>query len=253
MTFQRDHISIRGTAVAILTAGSGDPLVIFHGAGTSTGFESALPLAERYRVIVPYHPGWGESGDDLSLTSLHDYVLHYLDLFDAMGVSKIRLIGFSMGGWLASKFATEHSHRLHKMVLVAPAGLDVPEHPMFDFSNSTQEQIMSSLTVDPSILVRTTPMPPPAEWLALRAREGGNFGRMLASGYPDLALRRWLHRVSVPTLIQWGSADAILPAEQMAAWQSLIPGSTTRLYEGSGHLLFDERADAVNDAGEFLA
>ena len=54
---------------------------------------------------------------------MHDYVMHYLDLFDALGIDKFRLVGFSLGGLLAAKFAVEHGHRVERLVLVGPAGL----------------------------------------------------------------------------------------------------------------------------------
>ena len=186
MSFSIQQLDVNGAEVKLLTAGSGDPVVIFHGAGTFSGFDAALALADKYRVIVPYHPGWGMSGDAPWLNSLHDYVVHYLDLFDQLGLNKVRLIGFSMGGWLASKFAIEHTHRLHKLVLVAPAGLDVDTHSMADFSKLTPPEIFARLTADPSILAKHIPMPPPDSWVKLREREGCNFGRMLAAGHPEI-------------------------------------------------------------------
>ena len=60
---------------------------------------------------------------------MHDYVMHYLDLFDALGIDKFRLVGFSLGGWLAAKFAVEHGHRVERLVLVGPAGLRGKEQP----------------------------------------------------------------------------------------------------------------------------
>ena len=61
-------------------AGEGDPLVFLHGAGTVTGFDALLPLAERFRLIVPFHPGFGPSADDPTVDDIHDYRRHYLDL-----------------------------------------------------------------------------------------------------------------------------------------------------------------------------
>lgn len=66
------------------------------------------------------------------MTDLHDYVMHYLDFFDALGLAKLRLVGFSLGGYLAAKFAMEHGHRVHKLVLVGPAGLKDAKHPTAD-------------------------------------------------------------------------------------------------------------------------
>ena len=79
----------------------------------------------QFRVIVPYHPGFGESGDDPTFTETHDYVMHYLELSDQLGLEKVSIVGLSFGGYLAAKFASEHGHRLKKLVLIAPYGMDV--------------------------------------------------------------------------------------------------------------------------------
>ncbi len=86
--FTREELTINGIKTVVLTAGKGDPLVVFHGAGTAEGFEFATAWADRFRVIVPYHPGFGESGDDPAITDIHDYVMYYLEFFDALNIGK---------------------------------------------------------------------------------------------------------------------------------------------------------------------
>ena len=46
-----------------------------------------------------YHPGFGESGDDPTFTDLHDYVMHYLELFDVLRLDTFNLVGLSLGGY----------------------------------------------------------------------------------------------------------------------------------------------------------
>ena len=62
--FERQNHTINGVKTAVLTAGRGEPLVFFHGAGIWHGFNFALPWTEKFRVIIPIHPGFGESADD---------------------------------------------------------------------------------------------------------------------------------------------------------------------------------------------
>ena len=133
MTFERETISVNGVRVTMLAAGSGEPLVFWHGAGAWHGFEFAEPWASRFRVIIPFHPGWGESADAPEMTRIDDYMLHYLELFDLLKLPQVNLVGLSMGGRFAATFAIQHRERVRKLVLVAPAGMDVPEHPMANF------------------------------------------------------------------------------------------------------------------------
>jgi hypothetical protein len=54
--FQDPRLDVNGTDTLVLTAGAGDPVVVFHGAGTGSGVDGRLPIAEHFRVIVAYHP-----------------------------------------------------------------------------------------------------------------------------------------------------------------------------------------------------
>ena len=69
--FTRETHTINGVKTVVHTAGSGEPVVFFHGGGTVEGFDFAEAWAERFRVIVPYHPGFGESGDARGLYAKH--------------------------------------------------------------------------------------------------------------------------------------------------------------------------------------
>src|SRR5262245_52584062 len=99
--FLREQYKIDGVDTVVYTAGKGEPVVFFHGAGTVDGFDFAEAWTDRFRVIVPYHPGFGESGDDPTFTDAHDYVMHYLELFDALKLDKFSIVGASFGGYLA--------------------------------------------------------------------------------------------------------------------------------------------------------
>ena len=92
----------------MLTAGSGPPLVYFHGAGTVTRFTSPRRGSADSRCSCPYHPGFGESAADPEVTEIHDYVLHYLELFETLGLKKLRIVGHSMGGYIGAKLGIEH-------------------------------------------------------------------------------------------------------------------------------------------------
>jgi pimeloyl-ACP methyl ester carboxylesterase len=253
MHFTQETHTVNGVKVAMLTAGSGDPLVFWHGAGTATGFDFALPWAERFRVMIPYHPGWGDSSDAPDLATPRDYMLHYMDLFDQLALDKITLVGFSMGGCFAATFAVEHGDRLRKLVLIAPAGLVVPEHPLADLSQVPPQEIPRYLVHDFSVIEKYYPQTPDNEFQAARAREGGNFGRMLEAGLIGPWLERWLHRVKVPTMVVWGEKDRIVPVEQSVVWQRLIPQSRVLRVPHAGHMPMQEDPSVPPAIADFLA
>jgi pimeloyl-ACP methyl ester carboxylesterase len=251
--FSESRHDVNGVEVVVQTAGDGPPLVFFHGAGTITGFDALLPLAERFRLIVPYHPGYGASADDTSVDSIHDYVLHYLDLLDELGLDEFALVGHSMGGLLASWFAIEQTRRVQRLVLVSPLGLRVREHPTVDIFAIPDEELLTYVSADLSVFDGHVPMPPTPEFLAERYREQTSTARMLWDRSYDLKLPKWLHRLTMPTLILWGELDRLLPVGQAAVWAELIPNAETRILAGVGHLPFEESPDAARIVADFAS
>lgn len=251
--FEREAHTINGVKTVVLTAGQGTPLVFLHGAGTWHGFNFALPWTEKYKVYIPFHPGFGESGDDLELGEMHDYVLHYLDLFDALKIDRLRLIGFSLGGLLAAKFAVEHGHRIDRLVLVGPAGLRDKAHPMADVLKLTPEQIVPMLVSNFEVIKPYLPTGPDPEFMGARYREGGTLARLLWEHPFDRKLPRYLHRLTMPTLLLWGKDDRIIPVQQVDTWRGFIPNSQVALFEGAGHLVLDEKREAVAAVQQFLS
>jgi pimeloyl-ACP methyl ester carboxylesterase len=249
--FREERVDVNGIDTAVLTAGDGDPVVYFHGAGTAFGFDHLLPLAERFRLIVPYHPGFGASVDDPSIDSLHDYLLHYLDLFDLLGVDELSLVGESMGGCLAATFAIEQSHRIRRLVLLSPFGLYVPDHPSTDFFSIPDEEVPAHLVADMSLFAGV-PMPPPPEFLADRYREATSFARVAWRSPYDRKLPKWLHRITAPTLLVWGEEDRLHPVGLAAAWAELIPNAEVKTFPGVGHLPAVESREAVELVADFV-
>src|SRR5439155_13689363 len=193
---------------------------------------------------------YGLSADDTSVDSIHDYVLHYLDLFDQLELDEFTLVGHSMGGLLASWFAIEQTRRVKRLVLVSPLGLRVPEHPTVDLFAIPDEELLSYVAADMSVFEGHVPMPPTPGFLAERYRESTSTARMFWNRSYDLKLPKWLHRLTMPTLIVWGELDRLIPAGQASVWAELIPDAQTRILPGVGHLPFEESKDTVPAALE---
>ncbi len=69
----------------------------------------------------------------------------------------------------------------------------------------------------------------------------------------DVKLPKYLHRIGVPTLFIWGKQDKIVPEAQSATWSKLIKGSTVKTFAPAGHLVLNEKPDAVQAIQEFVA
>jgi pimeloyl-ACP methyl ester carboxylesterase len=251
-TFERRTLRINGIDTVLLEAGSGPTLVFLHGAGTVTGFDFASQWAKKFRVLIPYHPGFGPSADDPNVTDIHDYVLHYVELFDELGLARFRLAGQSMGGFIATKFAIEHRGLIEKLALICPIGIPTAE-PTTDFLALPPTELPALLAYDPQTVIKHLPPGEPSpEFLAERAKEAAAAGRVLASGTFDPKLPRYLHRLTMPTMLVWGNNDRLTPTAQHKAWMRALPRATIRLFDDAGHLVLDEAPGAVTAIGEFF-
>jgi pimeloyl-ACP methyl ester carboxylesterase len=251
--FDEQRLDVNGVETQVLSAGEGEPIVFFHGAGTVTGFDALLPLAERHRLVVPIHPGFGGSADDESIDAIGDYVLHHLDVLDQLGIGELTLVGHSMGGRIAAWFAIHQAARVRRLVLAAPAGLPHEEHPMMDLFVVPDEEIFGYLSNDPAIFAPHLPDPPTIDFIVERYRESTSAARVMWQHPLDRKLPRWLHRLTMPTLVLWGEQDRLIPVGQAATWAGLVPGAEVRTLPGVGHLLFDETPEAAGVVLAFAA
>lgn len=251
--FHRTEIDINGIRIVLHETGSGPELVFLHGTGTFTGFDVVRSWARHHKVIVPYHPGFGDSGDDAALDTIEDYVLHYMDLFDRLGLASVDLVGFSLGGWIAAEFAIRQPQRLRRLALVAPVGLVVERAPAPDLFKIAPQELPSYLTNDVNAVLRFFPKAPDPAFDARLGREVGTLARVVQKspqGNPKLA--RWLHRITVPTQLLWGAADRLRPTAQADAWMALLPNAHLKLVPNTGHLVFEETPSAAEFVSDFL-
>ena len=102
MSFKQTFVEILGCKVNLRRAGAGKPLLFLHGA---SGAPVIMPfmekLAERFEVLVPEHPGYGLSDEPAWLENIHDMAYFYLDFLEKLDLRNVRLVGNSMGGWIA--------------------------------------------------------------------------------------------------------------------------------------------------------
>jgi pimeloyl-ACP methyl ester carboxylesterase len=255
---ERLSFDVNGTKTVVLAAGepAAPPLVFLHGGGTFHGWAFAAPWTADHRVLIPFHPGYGESGDLDELREVHDVVLHYTELFDQLGLTDgVSLVGFSIGGLIAARFAIEQKHRLRRLVLVAPTGLRPPPGVQVDdFFTIPPDQLAARLVHDPATLAPHLPDDPrDVDFTVDRYREIRTAALMLWDHPIDRVVPRWLGRVDIPALVVWGDEDRLIPAQMAPAWAALLPDCTVATFADAGHLVLDESAAAVAAVAGFCA
>jgi pimeloyl-ACP methyl ester carboxylesterase len=213
---QPETIDLLGRPTVLMHAGEGPPFVYLH----STLGEAFqwLPFyqswAREFRVLVPTHPGFGQSGGFDRVDTIEDMAFHYVELFDALGLGEINLGGVSLGGWIAAEFAVRWPERVRRLWIADAPGLWVEDQPLPDLFRIVQDRD------------------------AMRA---------LLFHDPD-----GLHRIQCPTLLVWGEHDRLVPPAYGEAYRQHIKGAELKLIRDCGHLpMFEKEAEFVATVSAF--
>jgi len=245
MAYTESFETINGCKTRILRGGSGAPLLFLHGAN---GARQWLPFMEalsaKYDVIVPEHPGFGASDSPDWLDNVGDLAYFYFDLIDQFGLAGVNLVGTSLGGWIAAEMAVRNCTKLNRLVLVAPAGIHVKGVHKPDMFMWSPEQQIEHLFHDPALIEKAKAHVPSEEEQMMMMKNRLTTAKL--GWQPRMYnphLKKWLHRISTPTLIIWGENDTLLPPAYGPAYRDLIPGSRLETIAQCGHLPHVEKAD----------
>lgn len=254
--YQHTVEKISGCNISVRQGGEGPPLLFLHGLGGGSDWLPFMDeLAKQYTVIVPEHPGFGDSETPAWLLNVGDLAYFYLDYLHAKGLRNVNLVGASLGGWIAAELAVRNCESLRTLVLVDPAGIHIkglpPKGDIFLWSHEqkTRELFHDQKQADAALAV-------PLEGEALdRQLKNALTGALLAwqPRFYNPQLAQWLHRINVPTLIAWGNEDRIFPAEYGPEFVKRIPGARLASFGACGHLPHVECADRfVGTVTDFL-
>jgi pimeloyl-ACP methyl ester carboxylesterase len=238
---------ISGIRIEMVERGSGRPLLFLHpGIGISASAPVLDRLAEGARVIAPSHPGFSGSEQPPSFNSIDDLAYFYLDLLDELGLTDTIVAGVSLGGWIAAEMAVKSCARISHLVLANPVGIKVGGRETRDIADIfalTEEQFAELAYFDPAAGKHDYKALTEAEVRAV-ARNREATARYGWSPYMhDPKLKARLHRIRVPTLLLWGTADRILAQPYGQAYCAAIPGARLEPIERAGHFPHLEQPD----------
>ena len=252
-------------AVQVLHGGAGEPVVYLHSAQgeTSTGTGSAFleQLADDFEVYAPVFPGFGESEGIDAIDDVEDAMFHVVDLLERLDLDRPALVGLSLGGWLAAEVAVYYPALLHRLVLVNPVGLYLPDAPIPDIFRGRGDALAELLFADQShpvaqlmhamaagvedpVVLASIPFEmvrPTLQGMAATAKIGWD------PYLHDPKLARRLHRARVPALVVRGTADRLLAPEHAHRFVELLPDAELAEIDAAGHLLALERPAELAD------
>lgn len=239
--------------------GQGPPVLFSHGTllDRTMFTPQTAALSDRYRTIAyTSRAGTSRYGTERSLDDLVD---DCLAVADAAGVERFVLLGMSVGGFMAVELALRRPERVAGLVLMATqaAAYTAEERTTFgallaplDTEGTIPESVVEAfrpvifgeraLAEQPELVERWTD-----GWRRRPARSlYGEYRSWIdkPDRLPDLA------QITVPTLVLHGEGDNGIDLDHARAMHERLPNSTFAPIADAGHLVTEERPEAVTDA-----
>jgi 4,5:9,10-diseco-3-hydroxy-5,9,17-trioxoandrosta-1(10),2-diene-4-oate hydrolase len=250
-------------------AGVGNPqtVVLLHGGGPGasswTNFSRNIAvLAEHFHVLAVDQPGYGHSDKRTEHGQFNRYAATALKgLFDQLGLGRVPLVGNSLGGGTAVRFALDYPDRAGRLVLMGPGGLSVnlfsPDPTegvkrLGKFSmQPTRENLEAFLRImvhdqkliTPELIDQRFELASTPESVAATIAMGKSFA---AADFEAGMMWREVYRLRQPVLLMWGREDRVNPLDGALVALKTIPRAQLHVFGQCGHWAQVEKFDEFN-------
>ncbi len=250
---------VHGYRRAFVRQGHGPALLLIHGIGDSSDTWQPIldELARDYTVIAPDLLGHGRSDKPRADYSVAGYANAMRDLLAILDVERATVVGHSLGGGVAMQFAYQYPERCERLVLVSTGGVGREVHPILRVASSPLATlVLPLLRLHPMRLVGRAVVRALDLLHTPLGRDAGDFQRMF-DALPDAISQRAFVRTlravvdwrgqhitmldrcylarAIPTLLVWGTRDAVVPYEHALAAHAAMPASRLETFAGAGH------------------
>jgi pimeloyl-ACP methyl ester carboxylesterase len=266
LTLYGQEVRMAYMDVAPQAASNGHTVVLLHGnnfAGFYFGGIINGLRREGFRIIVPDQIGYGRSSKPIMPYNLADMARNTRAILQSLNINKVFIVGHSMGGMLAARFATQYPDMTERLVLYNPIGLsDVRfERPNVDPEAAYKLTLASTYQSIRASIMRYVAHRPAAWNSQFESYVRIRYAWTLSADWPRLArvqtllsnviyldpvVYDWAH-IQAPTLV-YGGAEDMLPGtvsafqDGMRRIAATIPNGKARLQllPGLGHVPFVE-------------
>ena len=209
---------------------SAPPLLLLHGVeGSDADSEFTDELAKDHRVFVPSHPGFGLSPWSQGITTVEDLAYLYLSFLERQNLSGVHLVGLQFGAWIAAEIAIRDQSRLSRVSFVGPVGIKhghrTDRHIMDVFAED-RATVESGYLAHSKRRSKGRLATTPREEVQVLSRNEEALATYAWEPYMhNPRLRRWLHRITVPTYVIRGEEDTITSSEYAQAFYAELPAA----------------------------
>jgi pimeloyl-ACP methyl ester carboxylesterase len=252
-----ERIQINEVSLEVLTAGDGPALLFLHGGDYFTQHREFINrLARHWRVVVPRHPGFGNSERPDGFRTVHDLAYLYLDLLERQDFGKATLAGSSFGGWIALEMCVRCLERIDRLVLIDSVGVKFggrEQRDIADINALPTEELLGRTFFDPARIAPDYARLSDDELTAIARDRQATALYGWRPYMHDPGLHQWLHRVRIPALVIWGENDGIVTQDYGRKLCRSLPDARFEAIPQAGHYPQLERPDQVADAIERFA
>lgn len=226
-----------------------ETMLLIHGfaASKENWLRFAGHLRDEYRIVAVDLLGHGKSTKNPALNhDLDDQVQYLINFLNAKQLTKVHLVGNSMGGAISSLFAAKHPERTLSVTLVNPAGVFDHRSVLQDYLDKGENPLVVKQVDDIYILLdfamEVQPFMPWPIPLVLAERSMANQAlneqifEHLKSEEHNYNFKEELAKIKAPTLIMWGKQDRVINYKNSEVFDQLIPKSNTLIYPEIGHV-----------------
>jgi pimeloyl-ACP methyl ester carboxylesterase len=218
-------------------------IVLMHGWGCDRaiwrGLEGHLTDAG-WRVTSIDFPGFGAEPEPAAPWGMEDYAAWFEQFVKARGIENPVLVGHSFGGRVAIMHASRNP--VAKVVLVDAAGVK-PRRGVryyikvwsFKAMKRLAPLVMGRRRAD-EMIARRRARAASADYNAASPVMRGTLSRVVNED-----LRRFMPRITAPTLLVWGADDTATPLRDAKIMEKLIPDAGLVVFSGAGHYSFLDR------------
>jgi pimeloyl-ACP methyl ester carboxylesterase len=253
-------IDAAGIRVELRRGGKGPPLLVIHGElGVPGWLDSFADLARDHDVIVPSLPGYGGSTRPDWIMGIRDLAAWVTWFARDLGLhGPIDAIGCSLGGWAAAEIATVAPQFFKKLVLVGAMGLKPDRGEIFDYflegGPTGLRRAFHRPEQSPQFMRWWGKEPTPEETDLVEQHREMTCRIAWKPYMHSLTLRHLLPGMRTPTLLVWGSEDAITPLDCGRIFERSTPGARLVTIADCGHMPEMEKpAEFATLVRDFLA
>jgi pimeloyl-ACP methyl ester carboxylesterase len=260
-TAPRDVV-VGGVRLAVDDTGDGPALVCLHAIGHGAGDFARLRrrLAPGWRVLAPDWPGQGRSGPDREPPRAARYAALLDGLLDACGVERAVLLGNSIGGAAAIRYAAARPERVAALVLENPGGLDRTDDPLartvlramaafFDAGARGASWFPAAFAAYYRLVLQRAPSAAHRRAIVASAREIAPLLRdaWIGFGEPDSDLRHLAPAIRCPVLVGWAARDQLIQLRRCRPAVRSFPAAQLETFPAghAPHLETPERFEAT--------